>query len=337
MEPDKRTAKMIQGGPPETLAGGRRECVLHLGLPRTGTKTLQWHLFARHSEIHYLGMFIGRQFPESRLHRGVRDPSLRGIMDEIAWGAQEWPNIARCRLLFRAAIAAALDRGQIPVWSWEGMSMDDRERRAARAERFRKVFGPCKVAITLRHPVRLLESVYFMIVRRNNRELRYGHPWYEPIDDWIRNSFAGEIGPYLDYEATIDIYREVFGADAVRVFLFEDLRSDPERYVTDWCDFVGIDRREGVGLGSGKAENRSSVAMIRRARGLQRSTLFGKAFSRMGPKARLAFLRMPSLRGGEPVRISPAGRERIAEATRDQNRRLAERYGLPLERYGYPL
>ena len=34
---------------------------LHIGLPRTGTKTLQWHLYAKHPEVYYLGIFDGNR------------------------------------------------------------------------------------------------------------------------------------------------------------------------------------------------------------------------------------------------------------------------------------
>ena len=33
--------------------------VIHIGMPKTATKTLQWRLFAEHSEIYYLGRFDG--------------------------------------------------------------------------------------------------------------------------------------------------------------------------------------------------------------------------------------------------------------------------------------
>jgi len=36
--------------------------VIHIGMPKTATKTLQWGLFNGHSEIYYLGRFDGPQF-----------------------------------------------------------------------------------------------------------------------------------------------------------------------------------------------------------------------------------------------------------------------------------
>ena len=37
--------------------------VIHIGMPKTATKTLQWRLFNGHSEVFYLGRFDGACFP----------------------------------------------------------------------------------------------------------------------------------------------------------------------------------------------------------------------------------------------------------------------------------
>ena len=51
------------------------ETFIHAGLPRTGTTTLQTHLFARHTQVHYLGVFKGKLARE----RPPIDRSSRGL------------------------------------------------------------------------------------------------------------------------------------------------------------------------------------------------------------------------------------------------------------------
>ena len=315
-----------------------RSCVLHLGLPRTGTKTLQWYLFARHSQIHYLGAYIGEPFADKRVHRNMRDAATCGLMEELAWGDLRWPNFERCRRLYRQAVAPQLEQGKVPVLSWESFAINVPARRRQQACNLRKVFGPCRVALTLRRPVDLIESTYFLIVRRENRPGRRRGLWYQPIDDWLDDEYDWEIAPHLDYLQTIEIYQELFGESSVKLFLFEQLREDPAGYVEAWCRFLGVDPAQGVRLTANRAENSTASALVARARRIHRSRLLTVLYNSLPARKRFEWMSLPPVgRAPERPRISAAGRQRIADSTRRANRRLVERFGLPLERWGYPL
>ncbi len=322
----------------QPLARRADACVLHLGLPRTGTKTLQWHLFARHSEIHYLGAFIGRAFSEKQGHGTMRNDAMRAIMEELAWGDVRWPNIASCRRHLRQAVEPSLERGRVPVLSWESFSTAVPQRRRRQARNLRKVFGPCRIALTLRRPVDLIESTYALVVRRENRPGKRPGLWYQSIDDWLEDRHDWEIRPPLDYFSTVEVYRKIFGEDSIKLFLFEQLAEDPEGYFGHWCRFLGIDPAEGVRLTRAKAENTTASATVARVARIQRSRLLTRLYGWLSPGRRFDWLRRPSL-GRAPVRprVSRAGRRRIARITREGNRQLAEQFDLPLERYGYPL
>jgi len=313
---------------------------VHIGLPRTGTKTIQWHLFSRHSEIEYLGIYDGNdRFRHLRGFNNVRDASVQAIMKEIGWENILNPDIARCRRLYRESIAPAFDRGKIPVWSWESLSMDAFKSRQARAENLREVFGPCRVAITIRHPVSIMESAYFQIMRRQNVQLREGKTWFIPIDKWLNSvDFRDEIWSHLEYEKTISLYCGVFGQEAVRVFLFEDLRENHRKFVEELCHFIGIDPVEGVRWAAGKVENARSAVTFDRIKKIGKSKVRSCIFRKMRPKKRKEYLFFSDEREDDELpRISSPGRKQIEDFTRKGNQRLAERFGLPLEKYDYPL
>jgi len=319
-----------------------RCCTIHVGLPKTATTMLQAHLFARHSEIEYLGKFPrhGNEF---------RDAAVRRIITEVARGRVFNADLVHCRRLFAESIAPALEAGRIPLCSSEDFTVGGPRRRRARAENLRAVFGDCKVIITLRHPLRFVESMYLHKLRAVHLGAgwRVGRPpRYFGIDQWLSDDWRrpekGELA-HLEYAQTIEILADVFGESAVGIFLFEQLVEDPEEFVTSLCRFIGIDPEEGIRLASGKRENdRLTTAQVARIRTLERSFLQSTLF-RFSPRA----LRRRMLTGGRAdVNTSPPAartqiplhwEERFVELTRQGNRWLRERWGLPLDSYHYPL
>jgi hypothetical protein len=160
--------------------------------------------------------------------------------------------------------------------------------------------------------------------------------WYEPIDDWLDHGWQGELDPILDYARTVDIYVRHFGRESVHVLLHEQMARDTPAFVAGVCRIAGIDEQEGVRRTALHVENSASgrlVERVRRASALPMGFLLAKL---------AATLEVRRLLGGAtddsatPTLREPS-RRRIAERTRDGNRRLGEEFGLDLARYGYPL
>ena len=306
---------------------------IHAGLPRTGTTTLQTHLFAAHSQIDYLGIFKGAiATRETRRNSLCRDLMIAELMRELLFDDPLAPDVPRCRALWRDICNRPRLGGM--VWSWEGLATDVPRKREARPRNLASVMRPARVLITLRSPSSLLESLYFQILRRNNRGRR--RPvWYRPIDEWLASQWNAEIAAILDYEHTVEMYARVFGDDAVHLLLFEELQRDPSSFVASICRLLAIDEKEGVRRTRGRQENPTSgrvVDIIRRSSG----GLLGY-LRRQAPISMQLRGWLPSTSRSATPRISDEGRERIAEHTRAGNRRLSERFGLDLERYGYPV
>lgn len=217
--------------------------------------------------------------------------------------------------------------------------MDIFKSRRARAENLREVFGPCRVAITIRHPVSIMESAYFQMMRRQNVQLREGKTWYLPIDKWLNSShFKEESWPHLEFERTINLYCDVFGEEAIRVFIFEDLRENPRGFIEKLCHFIGIDPEEGVRWVAGKAENARSTVTLDRIRQIGSSRVRSLIFRIMRQKKREKYLFFSGERKEDELpRISSQGRKQIEDFTRKGNQRLMARFALPLDKYDYPL
>ncbi|MBI1900580.1 MAG: sulfotransferase, partial [Planctomycetia bacterium] len=226
-------------------------CV-HLGMTKTGTKTLQCHLFPCHSQIEYLGKFIpGSVNYPGRRHR---DSAVKRIITNLLDGGVFQPDFDLCRRLARESLAVASPGRRVMIWSAEELCKGPSALHRARAANLRAVFGGCRIMITLRHPVKHVESEYLQSVKIAH----VGRNWekYRAIGLFDVETRLEELWSQgeendlskLLYAKTIAAYREVFGHEAIGVFLFEELLHDPRRYVCRLCEFLGIDPHEGWAL-----------------------------------------------------------------------------------------
>lgn len=165
-----------------------------------------------------------------------------------------------------------------------------------------------------------------------------------PIDAWINKNWEKPGHPptaHLEYAEAVEVFASVFGRESVGIFLFEQLREDQAAFIEAICRFLGIDAQEGVIHTRGQRENdRWTQAQFDRLKRIHGSLLRATLFRFANRRARRRMLGL-GRNGSEGPRaraeISEAWQERILDKTREGNRRLMERWNLPLDRYGYPL
>lgn len=313
-------------------------------MPKTATKMLQMQLFARHSQVDFLGTYIGTH----RAYSQCRDADVEEVFRELIWQNRDHPDFPRCRAAYDRAIAPAFETGRLPVWSWESLMEDRHEIQRLRAENLKAVFGGCKLIVGLRHPLRLVESLYLQLTKRDNvgsRASTRRGVFYLPIDQWLQRKWGRPGSPptcHLEYAETVEVFADVFGREAIGIFLFEQLVEDQAAFVEAICRFVGIDPREGILHTSNKRENdRWTQSQFDELKKIKRSLVRSTVFRFSGRRARRKMLGIPrnpdpSLGPPARVEIPEHWQRRILEKTREGNRRLMERWNLPLDRYGYP-
>jgi hypothetical protein len=324
---------------------------VHIGLPKTGTTTLQEFLFAHHSEVHFWGKYLGRIMRHDPSHSGPLhwwDERYEAVADfisrpEPASDVTEW----RARAV-DLHLEAAAEGKPVSVLSKETLSLCGRPLRRARAEAIRALFGEARVLMTLRHPVDLTRSVYSQSLKREILRARVGPmPKVPHINKWLDTAFAkGRTAPthHLDYAFTVRAFAQVFKPHVeLKVVLFEEITRDSNLFGRRVCEIMEIDPDEGQRLTEGR---RSNVGLSRGAIGrlaeIRRSLWKSWRFGLTKPKKRQAFLRdvpstLPPTMSDAESMLSAASVARIAEVTRDGNRYLLEEWGLPVDRYGYPL
>ena len=337
----------------EAEGSKKRRCIVHIGLPKTATTTFQRHVFSRHSQLEYLGKYLGRRqiFRDRAVERIITSAGCWQYKSGTSRPAAllEGRPLKTLSELFDRHVGPAADAGRTPLWSSEGICLGTPAQRRRRAVNLRAVFGPCKILITIRHPVRFTEALYLQKLREANgigwRNLGKP-PRYFSIDQWMTANWP-RTGPgdltALEYAGTIDIFADVFGRDAVGVFLFEQLVEDRTTFLDALCEFLDIDAPECNRLAGEKHENvRWTRDQIQRLIRMQRSVPRSTAFRMSPPHLRRRMLALPPYQradGSEKYHqdLPKRWKALIQDETRSGNRRLADEWQLPLERYGYPL
>jgi hypothetical protein len=315
-------------------------------MPKTATKTIQWRIFSRHSEIYYLGRFDGSPFQGKYIqYNGCRDESVFRIMDEIVYTGFESPEIPKCRELLKHYLAKHNQNGLVPVFSWESFTTDSRGARRYRAQNLKQTFGDAKIVVTIRHPVSLLESAFLQQLKRDNigGGFKRGRGvFYSTVDKWVKRDLKGNVSDHLDYPETIKMYVKQFGRGNVYVLVFEDLLKDKTAYYERLCDFIGINSQEALDLVSENKDNsRWADIQIKRLQEIASSPVDSIRFRFSDREERKRQLDLD--KSGESlnfdkkarVEISKNVRAEVLAQTRPGNKWLDKVFDLDLARHGY--
>ncbi|MEX0803116.1 MAG: sulfotransferase [Candidatus Binatia bacterium] len=302
----------------------RRLPVFHIGANKAGSTTLQRALFARHSEV----LNLAKPAPVAEAAQAVAVIVKTCDSRQKISPATDRDEI---RQLWRQAVAAAEIDGRVPVFSHEeliryylyGEPDPERLPKAIVA-----MAGPLRVAIVVRHQVKLIESLY--IHKANSSNFLTAEKWLASQPEWFAYG-------YRFYEIA-EAWMRIVGEENVGVFVFEEMAKDSASFARRLCDFVGIDAEMGVQLLARQHEN------VRKS---ERTQKYAKLRSAVLPDISLGNALPAPLRGawrnfleaGPPARIElpPIWLSRIEDYYGLDNRKLAERFHLPLRHYGYPM
>lgn len=312
--------------------------ILHVGLPKTGSTTLQRALFLKHPEVHYLGKIV----QQNSVVMGCRDEETYSILRPLIWEGNKSGNLEHIKDKFTKHLLPCIQSGKTLVGSWESLANIPPVQFYRMADRIKHVFGDCRIIFVLRNPFKQLPSEYLQDMRGSfiKQDIhKFRIKTYCTIETWFnRRTKPKSKAPLLNYNECIQEAVKLLGKDKVGVFLFEQLFENSDQYFKTLCLFMGIDETLGVALTQDKHfhhrflmgqldciinENSSYYKMLRhrlRSRKKRRILFKKNAF---GPKAE--------------AKLPPHLNKIVADRTVEGHRWLVERYQLPLEKYGYPL
>ncbi len=297
--------------------------VLHIGANKTGSTSLQRRLFAARDTICYRGEDGPGWTEQAPLFTAlVEEDDLYAPLDAIAAAFAE----------MRAEAA-----GRVMVYSNEDISRSPLP--TVCADRLARLLPEATVVLVVREQRQAIASWYV-----NHGAYLKGVPrryWrrFVGFDEWMEHCLRfPRMGPLrgFDYDALVALYAARFSR--VEVLIYEELLTDPAAYAGRWGALLGVERAVVERALGGPRERR------RYSRRLHNWSRIRSAWPALMPASGAAGGGLDSLwlrwlEGGPAMRdwMTPAWQARIAERYADGNRRLADRVGLDLQRYGYAL
>lgn len=303
---------------------------LHVGFSKTGTTTLQRHLFSGHSQIRYLGKPYKDETLKARVHELLTQESL--VYDPA--------NIKT--YLEHEVFGKTGEAGKLMLLSEEMLVSYSKVRdKGLVAQRLKDLFPGAKVLITIRNQFEILKAAYLS----RGRLLAYAPGRYAGLhvkfDEWLRASYENIERSYLghvDYFKTVEYYSRLFGRENLCVLPLEEFIRDPEEYIKKLTRFFGIDFSEAMGLVTDKHANRGISQFQLEAEALRSKWFPLNRFFMIAGMLNIYLFLKKNVRKDKDADILIADKwhDRFAAIYREGNRKLEALYGLPLTEYGYP-
>lgn len=303
---------------------------IHVGLPKAASTTIQFGFLSKLDNIDYYGIR-----PDLDQETSARRQILARILnlEEAEYRMQE----GEVRAFFESRI-----NGKKPVViSDEDFSRGHvssanlcRTDRYLCARRLQRLFPNAEIVIMVRNQLKLLPSLYSQWIKNY-------HVGRIPFDTWMdiqlakQGSFSGSIMGMANYEVLHQLYCEVFGAEKVNVFLFEQFCQDVPEGLRSLAEVIGIqcNAPSQYSIESEQLNSRlsSGELAIRKSKLGEIIPVIPSPLRKMGKRLLASMTRNV---GGE---ISGVQKEMVIDVYSESNRRFQETTGLDLGTYKYPL
>lgn len=303
--------------------------LIHIGLPKTATTTIQNTVFSDQEKYHYLGKRNNSY--QSDLARDL--VSQVRLCDSLSYDAPHTESLLR-------ALSVENSEERPLLISEEALSAEGGADRREIARRLYELFSPAKVLIVLRSQTSMLKSLYLHAVKSAGETGSF--------DQWLEGTYGrvwlpvGSLRVGLDYDALVRAYEQLFGEENVIVLAYEGFRGRDMRSLQMLGDLVGMGADEVLNRLSSTTDNRRMSQRHRFVVAVQSRLTAGTNFAGLGrrilPFSLYQILRNIVISGrpvADPVLPGPWV-ECIQHRYGTGNAALASRKSLPLQMWGYP-
>ena len=203
-----------------------RPVLIHVGMPRTATTSLQLNLFSRHPEACYIGKPLTRTRPEvARVTRGITyDVSLRSPSELTAFQKH-------CIVPLLAEHSGPVVISEEEFATSTPTSMISPQEIA---ERIHTLFPTAAILVTIRRQDHMIPSLFGHMVRMGMLDLEDWTPFMRAVQE------TPQLAAVADYAAVVARYEDLFGAHKVHVQAYEQLTEDPAAYEKEICRLARI-------------------------------------------------------------------------------------------------
>jgi hypothetical protein len=305
--------------------------MVHIGLPKAASTTLQNRLFANQPHYAYVG----------RIDNSYRNERTRELIERITFqDSLEYDHGAAQALLYSLPEVVA-EREKPILVSAESFSVEGRADRRLIAERLHRLFAPAKVLIVLRAQPSMLQSLYLNHLRASGQPIMSFGSWLDASYGTIRYPELQRVA--LNYEPLVRAYEDIFGPDQVVVLPFELIREENSEFSRRLAELLQM---PAPGVQASLSKNLDNQRMSRRqlaALHLQNYLPSGTNLALMGRRILPNSVYLPMrdfARGGNRVKtphMPESWRDRIVEKCASGNAQIEARKNIPLAILGYPV
>lgn len=305
--------------------------LIHIGLPKTASTTIQNNIFCAQKRFVNFG----------KINNSYQNENVRGLIESLRFQDSVAYNSRTAEGIFsrlRAGLAAQGDERPL-LFSDEALSVEGAVDRRIIATRLHDLLAPAKILIVLRSQPSMLKSLYLHAVKSGGER--------RSLADWLNSNYSGvffsakwRIG--LDYNALVEVYEEIVGRENTVVLLFEEMCCNRSNFFMELENLVGIPAQDLYLCLSKIRENESMSkrqSMLMKIQPLlpegENLAMIGR---RMLPGGIYSLMRQWVVSGGriDVPEMPPAWETEIYRQCANTNAILAERRKLPLGDLGYP-
>ncbi|MDG2389772.1 MAG: sulfotransferase domain-containing protein [Planctomycetaceae bacterium] len=338
------TKRDIQQSPITTSRCASPDFFLHIGMPKTGTTTLQYCLFSKHSQVNYLGKY--------NLNKAPKRPAATQLFYKFGKNPYQPTNDESKALL--KLVTETREMGQTSMYSREGLCALPEFHRERVSTFVKNTFLAPRVLLTIREPLSFVESLYFQHLngyqfgrRKIVEEVLGVPPRYFDINQWFdiesKSKVKQKNAPLLrqlKFGETALHYARVLGKENVKIMVFEQLKSNSDEYYRELCDFMQIDLEEAKQLAKDRIKNfRWTEEPINRIKQYERSSAIRRWYFRQQGKEwrnnALGINKISENSQRATANISPEIKQKILDLTRSQCQIIESEFNIPLKAYGY--
>ncbi len=321
--------------------GANRNIVIHIGMPKSASTSLQFNFFNRLPNINYSGIgAINKQSRES-LKRVIFENEVDFNADEVKKG-----------------IVAGFNKHLPVVLSHENSLMPilrefikKPQRREVIARRFKALYHDAKILLIIRNQLKIHQSMYVQKLKGERDSIPIKHITFGKWLEWnigLNAQGAENVFRFAEYDAIINLYRSLFSE--VKVVVFEEMVKDIRGFIEyELCPFIGVDAQVAMPFYIDKKKNtrRSKISIgaessIRVTLNFFRDKLGNP--QRVIPLKKRKYLmkkihEFTHLIPGGKVNTSYSAEHKkyICEFYAEGNRKVSEMIGVDLGKYGYPV
>ena len=201
--------------------------IIHIGLPKTGTTTIQNHLFSKLPKDRF------NYIHEVKDDLRIKESNFRTHELDKVIGRKSKRNYRKF-----------IKKDKINIFSDEALTVPSQYKKdrihkmSGNALSLKDYFGEesdYKIILTLRNHVDWMYSLYIQLYGNEFLNKKIDRHYFD--DGNLKHSIASE----LNYYELIKEYTNVFGRESINILFYEDFLNDRQLFIKQFASILGVD------------------------------------------------------------------------------------------------